>query len=115
MTLLIALGLGTALASDAECTHIRGDSIAISLRGNVISTPSIVPDEDCATVTVPEGAVVMPAFIHASSVTGLTEVSAESATNDANSGLSGDIHAAFSPMDAYNPLSSLIPITRMEG
>lgn len=115
MTLFIALSLGTALAADADCTHIRGESIAISLRGNVITTPGIVPDDDCASIEVPEGAVVTPAFIHASSVTGLTEVSLEAATNDANSGLSGDVHAAFSPLDAYNPLSSLIPITRMEG
>ena len=63
MTLFLALSLGTAIAGDADCTHIRGDSIAISLRGNVISTPGIVPDEDCASFTVPEGAVVMPAFM----------------------------------------------------
>jgi imidazolonepropionase-like amidohydrolase len=111
--LITALASSTALAAD--CTHIHGTDIDLFMRGNVISSPGIVPDPDCEQVNLPEGAVLAPAFIHAHTHVGLTEVSLEGATNDSGTGLSGSVHAAFSPVDAYNPLSTLIPITRIEG
>jgi len=99
----------------AACTVIKSQESQVVLRGNVISTPGILPDNDCLQIELPEGAVLAPAFIHANTGVGLTEVSLEGSTNDSSSGLSGDIHAAFSPFDGYNPRSSLIPIARLEG
>jgi cytosine/adenosine deaminase-related metal-dependent hydrolase len=118
MSVLLLAGLGAAFATGgdtADCTHIQGEGISLFIRGNVITSPGIVPDKDCREITLPEGAVLAPAFIHPHTSVGLTEVSLEGRTNDAGSGLPGDVHAAFSPVDAYNPLSSLIPITRLEG
>jgi len=111
--LLAVLASGTAQATD--CTHIHGTDIDLFMRGNLITSAGILPDADCEQINLPEGAVIAPAFLHANTKVGLTEVSLEGATNDSGTGLAGSVHAAFSPADAYNPLSSLIPITRLEG
>jgi hypothetical protein len=115
MNVFLFASLSTAFGGSPDCTHIHGTEIDLFMRGNVISSPGIVPDADCEQINLPEGAVLAPAFIHANTNIGLTEVSMEGSTNDGGTGLGGDIHAAFSPADAYNPLSSLIPITRIEG
>jgi hypothetical protein len=115
MSVLLFASLTTAFGGSADCTHIHGTEIDLFMRGNVISSPGIVPDTDCEQINLPEGAVLAPAFIHANTNIGLTEVSMERSTNDGGTGLGGNVHAGFSPADAYNPLSSLIPITRIEG
>ena len=75
-----------------------------------------------ATVTVPSGArvidgagkVVTPGFLDSSTGLGTVEIDADDPSNDQS--LNSDhITAAFNVADNLNPLSTLLPVTRVEG
>ena len=69
--------------------------------------------EACAWVDV-SGSVVTPGFIDVGVQLGLVEVSAEDRSRHGDAG--GDpVRAAFRVADGYDPLSTLVPITRVAG
>ena len=61
-----------------------------------------------------QGRAVTPGLFAGLSNLGLVEVSLESATADAGLAL-GEMRPEFDVLPAYNPFSSLIPVTRTEG
>ncbi len=61
------------------------------------------------------GMVVTPGFIEVTGSLGLVEVGLEHGTVQGDPGVADPIRAAFRVVDAYNPLSSLIPVTRVSG
>ena len=62
-----------------------------------------------------KGAIVTPGFVDALTAIGLVEVSQEESTRDDNPGGKDPIRAAFRAADGYNPVSSVVGITRAEG
>lgn len=62
-----------------------------------------------------KGAEVTPGFVDALTATGLVEVSQEASTHDDDHGGKDAIRAAFRAADGYNPASSIIRVTRLEG
>ena len=69
--------------------------------------------QTCDWVDV-SGSVVTPGFIDVGVQLGLVEVSAEDRSRHADAG--GDpVRAAFRVADGYDPLSTLVPITRVAG
>lgn len=88
----------TVIIEDGQISEVR--------RGRVVP--------DGARVIEADGKVVTPGLFAAQSMLGLTEVSAVAGTVDAGQ-RGGAFSAAFDVADAFNPQSSLIPITRVEG
>jgi hypothetical protein len=72
-----------------------------------------VPQDD-ARVFNAGGKPLTPGFFAGISSIGITEVSAVEASTDASLGLK-KMHPEFDVVPAYNPNSSLVPITRIEG
>jgi imidazolonepropionase-like amidohydrolase len=62
-----------------------------------------------------KGAEVTPGLVDSLTAVGLVEVGAEPLTHDDDQGGKDPIHAAFRSADGYNPASSVIGITRVEG
>ena len=114
-------------------THARAQSIAITnarihtMAGPVIERGTVVFSNGTITavgtnVSVPAGArvidgtgkVVTPGFIDSSTGLGTVEIDADDPSNDQS--VTGDhITAAFNVADNLNPLSTLLPVTRVEG
>ncbi len=117
------LAAHTAPAQTVAITNARIHTIA----GPVIERGTVViRDGKIATVgagvTVPDGArvidaagkVVTPGFIDSSTGLGIVEIDADDPSNDRS--VTGDrITAAFNVADNLNPLSTLLPVTRVEG
>jgi imidazolonepropionase-like amidohydrolase len=82
--------------------------------GRIAAVGPNVAVPDGARVIDASGKVVTPGFLDNASTLGLVEIGAVSGTNDMST--SDDaITAAFTVVDAINPLSTLIPVTRVEG
>jgi imidazolonepropionase-like amidohydrolase len=82
--------------------------------GRITAVGPNVAVPDGARVIDASGKVVTPGFLDNASTLGLVEIDAEPGTNDMST--SDDaITAAFTVVDAINPLSTLIPVTRVEG
>jgi imidazolonepropionase-like amidohydrolase len=88
--------------------------IALRIEDGRASAVQDYPDR-CESLDLPPGTQITPAFVESHSHLGLVEVSLESQTVDTSSPESDPIHADFSILDAYNPASSLIPVTRLGG
>ncbi|MCB9730656.1 MAG: amidohydrolase family protein [Deltaproteobacteria bacterium] len=90
---------------------IVGERVAAAAAG------AAVP-EGCERVDV-SGRVVTPGFVEVQSQLGLIEVEMESSTDDAHAGTqetpNPSVRASFSVADAYNPRSTVIPVTRLGG
>ncbi|TFG53182.1 MAG: hypothetical protein E4H37_03915 [Gemmatimonadales bacterium] len=131
---LLSLAAGAALAlTVGHPVPLEAQAIAITnarihpIAGPVIPRGTVVIEGGRITavgpnVAVPDGArvidasgkVVTPGFLNNASTLGLVEIDAEPGTNDMST--SDDaITAAFTVVDAINPLSTLIPVTRVEG
>ena len=129
--LLAATLLGVALPGAAHaaerCVVISGGSVhfpdgtrqgTITIRGELISDvdePGV--SEGCERIDA-TGKVVTAGLIEPYSALGLTEVDLEKGTVDhAPGGALGarPVRASFIVADAYNPRSTLIPISRMGG
>jgi imidazolonepropionase-like amidohydrolase len=126
--ILFALGLALALVP-----HVAAQSIAITnarihtVAGPVIERGTVVISNGKITAvganaTVPAGArvidamgkVVTPGFLDSSTGLGTVEIDADDPSNDQS--VTGDrITAAFNVADNLNPLSTLLPVTRVEG
>jgi imidazolonepropionase-like amidohydrolase len=68
----------------------------------------------CAVVDT-AGRTVTPGLVEVASSIGVVEVSLEDGTRDGDAGGEDPIRAALQVGDAYNPRSSVVPITRIEG
>lgn len=68
----------------------------------------------CAVVDT-AGKTVTPGLVEVASTLGLVEVGLEAGTRDGNAEWEHPIRASFRAIDAYNPRSSVVPVTRMEG
>ncbi len=73
-----------------------------------------------ATVVEAEGRTLTPGFFGGLSAIGLEEVELEDATNDESLEIKAPFHETqlrpeFDPTMAFNPRSTLVPITRIEG
>jgi len=131
---LLSLAAGAALIlTVGHPVPLEAQAIAITnarihpIAGPVIPRGTVVIEGGRITavgpnVAVPVGArvidatgkVVTPGFLNNASTLGLVEIDAEPGTNDMST--SDDaITAAFTVVDAINPLSTLIPVTRVEG
>jgi imidazolonepropionase-like amidohydrolase len=123
-----ALALTTALAVPAAAqtvaiTNARIHTIAgpVIERGTVIIRDGKIAAVG-ANVAAPAGArvidaagkVVTPGFLDSSTGLGTVEIDADDPSNDES--VTGDhITAAFNVADNLNPLSTLLPVTRVEG
>lgn len=96
----------TGPALDHATVLIRGGRIA------AVGTDVAVPSG--ASVVDGTGKVVTPGFMDSATQLGVTEIEAYGNTNDM--AVDNDrITAAFDVADGYNPNSTLIPVTRVEG
>ena len=124
LALALALALGPAVqAQSIAITNARIYTIA----GPVIERGTIVINNGRiaavgANVAVPAGArvidgtgkIVTPGFLDSSTGLGTVEIDADDPSNDQS--VTGDrITAAFNVADNLNPLSTLVPVTRVEG
>ncbi len=133
-TLLSMLPLALGLVEGAGSTQdLAAQTVAIrngtvhTVSGAVIPSGTVLIQDGRITavganVQVPSGArvidatgkVVTPGLLDSSSWLGLIEIGAEQNTVDRSTSLT-HMTAAFSVADGINPLSTLIPITRVEG
>lgn len=131
--LWVCVGLlsGAGGASAAEtCTALTGGRVflpagyaegaTVVLRGERIEAAGVgvaVP-AGCEAVDV-SGRVVTPGFIEVQSQLGLIEVGMEASSDDTHAGTAEtpnpSVRASFSVADAYNPRSTVIPVTRLGG
>jgi len=115
---LVILGAATAITGG---TVMTGDGTTIANATVVIEGDRIVAVG--ADVKAPAGAriieargkIVTPGLVHASNRMGVTEVELVEETNDFALAEADAIHAAFRVIDAVDPASAVIPVTRMEG
>ena len=120
---LLAAAPSLATAQSVAITNARIHTMAgpVIERGTVVISGGKITAVG-ANVTVPSGArvidgtgkVVTPGLIDSSTGLGTVEIDADDASNDQS--VSGDhITAAFNVADNLNPLSTLFPVTRVEG
>ena len=124
LALALALALVPAVnAQSIAITNARIHTVAgpVIERGTVVITNGKITAVG-ANVTVPTGArvidaagkVVTPGFLDSSTGLGTVEIDADDPSNDQS--VTGDrITAAFNVADNLNPLSTLLPVTRVEG
>ncbi|TNF25620.1 MAG: amidohydrolase [Deltaproteobacteria bacterium] len=127
----LALGAGDALAAGPPCTLIRGASLPGEDGERVVD---VVVSGDRVAEVAPAGAatatgceevdasgrILTPGLVDPYTQLGLVEVSLEAPTVDTDLKApfqdgSGQIRASVRADYAYNPRSSLIPVTRLEG
>lgn len=121
----VALGAGPA-GSEGQVVAIVGGEVH-PISGPVIPAGTVVLTDGLITavganVTVPQGAqvidaagmVVTPGFTDPLTRIGLVEIGAASGTSDFMAS-EDDITAAFRVADAINPMSTVIPVTYVEG
>lgn len=134
-TLMRSSLLGTALCLTTLAAP-RADAQTIAITGGKVYTVSGAPIENGtvvirdgkivavgANVAVPEGAQridatgkwVTPGLVNASTVLGLSEISAVTGTNDATARGRDNVAAAFQVADGLNPTSILLSPTRGDG
>ena len=118
LTLAPAANAQTVAITNARIHTVAGPVIE---RGTVIINNGKITAVG-ASVTVPSGArvidaagkVVTPGFLDSSTGLGTVEIDADDPSNDQS--VTGDrITAAFNVADNLNPLSTLLPVTRVEG
>ncbi len=112
-----------ATAQGADCTVVEGANVHLpdgptvtDLRladGRIAAIGDLEPG-DCRAV---EGAgmELTAGFVGTMTHLGLVEVSLEGATRDMDAGGADPVRAALRVADAYNPRSTVVPITRYEG
>ena len=125
---VVAHAHATALANDLCAQSIAITNARIyTISGPVIDRGTIVINNGKITavganVAVPAGArvidgngkIVTPGFLDSSTGLGTVEINADDPSNDQS--VTGDrITAAFNVADNLNPLSTLVPVTRVEG
>lgn len=126
VSLALALMLATALPVQAQTiaiTNARVHTVAgpVVERGTVLIRDGKIAAVG-ASVAIPAGArvidatgkVVTPGFLDSSTGLGTFEIDADDPSND-QSVNSDRITAAFNVADNLNPLSTLLPVTRVEG
>lgn len=106
---------GTISAMDGR-PAAKGDLL---IRDGMIAAVGSVPEADAKSIPAERtldaaGATVMPGFFAAYSQVGLVEVDMVSSTNDTAED-PGPNTAQVRAEDAYNPLSEVIPVTRLTG
>lgn len=134
--LLLALALALALPTPADaaegCLAVTSPAVhlpsgptagTVIVRGGRVEAvlpAGVAPPADCAARAA---AAVTPALIDPSTSLGLVEVSLEVHAHDdadlgahqATAGLADGVTASRRAADAYNPLSTVIPVQRQEG
>jgi len=86
----------------------------VVIRDGRIVDAGAAPPPAGARIIDAAGKTVTPGFLDSSTSLGIVEISLEDNTNDAGSA-ADRITAAFNVVDAINPNSTLIPVTRIEG
>jgi imidazolonepropionase-like amidohydrolase len=82
-------------------------------RGKILLVGDDLAPPPGARVIDGRGKVVTPGFIDAESDVGVVDVDGEEQTDDSD--MRGDMNPAVRMVDGYNPRSTLVPITRVEG
>ena len=126
LTTAFALSLAAAAPADAQSIAITNARVHTMTGASIDGATVIVRDGRVEAVgrgiAAPAGArvvdaaggVVTPGFIDSATQLGLLEIDAYAGTVDRN--VTNDrITAAFNVADGFNPLSTLIPVTRVEG
>ncbi|HEY0305995.1 MAG TPA: hypothetical protein VGC44_13575, partial [Longimicrobiales bacterium] len=126
--IFFALALALALVPAAHAQSIAITNARIhTIAGPVIERGTVVISDGKiaavgASVSVPAGArvidaagkIVTPGFLDSATGLGTVEIDADDPSNDQS--VTGDrITAAFNVADNLNPLSTLLPVTRVEG
>jgi len=126
--LLIALLASLSLAAQADSIMIRGASVHTMTGNGVLENTDIfisdgkiqrigkdlpVPQDD-VNVFNAEGKPLTPGFFAGITSIGITEISAVEESTDSGLALE-EMRPEFDVVPAYNPNSSLVPVTRIEG
>jgi hypothetical protein len=127
-TLLITSLATLSLAAQADTILIRGATVHTMGKDGVLENTDIlisggeiqrigkdlpVPQDDVYVFNA-EGKPVTPGFFAGITSIGITEVSAVEESTDASLALK-EMRPEFDVVPAYNPNSSLVPVTRIEG
>ncbi len=127
-TLLIGFLASLSLAAQADAIMIRGASVHTMTGDGVLENTDIfisggkiqrigkdlpVPQDDVYVFNA-EGKPLTPGFFAGITSIGITEVSAVEESSDASLALQ-EMRPEFDVVPAYNPNSSLVPVTRIEG
>ena len=127
-TLLLGCLATVSLAVQADTIMIRGATVHTMTEDGTLENTDIfisggkiqrigkdlpVPQDDVYVFNA-EGKPLTPAFFAGISSIGLTEVSAVEESSDASLALK-KMRPEFDVVPAYNPNSSLVPVTRIEG
>jgi len=116
------------IAAQAQTILIRGATVHTMVKDGVLENTDVlisagkvqkigtnlpVPQDD-VLVFEAEGKPLTPGFFAGITTIGITEVSAVEGTND-NSLALKEMRPEFNITTAYNPYSTLVPVTRIEG
>ncbi len=126
-TLLIASLTLFTLAAQAQTIMIRGATVHTMGKAGTLENTDVfitagkiqkvgqnLPVPQDVLVFNADGKPLTPGFFAGITAIGITEVSAVQGTNDSSLGLQ-EMRPEFNVTLAYNPNTSLIPVTRMEG
>lgn len=109
---VVAITGGTVMVGDG--TTIENATVLIE-GDRITAVGADVKAPAGAHIIEARGKIVTPGLVHASNHLGLTEIELVDETNDFSLSDPDAIHAAFRVIDAVDPASALIPVTRMEG
>ncbi len=127
-TILVASLTIFTLVAQAQTILIRGATVHTMVKDGVLENTDVlisagkvqkigknlsVPQAD-VLVFEAEGKPLTPGFFAGITTIGITEVSAVEGTND-NSLALKEMRPEFNIVTAYNPNSTLVPVTRIEG
>lgn len=119
------LVLLAALAAAGPCFELTGDirtadgavdSVRFDSETGLFLSSSQAAN--CTAIVLPEATgerVITAGFVAVGTRTGLTEVSAVNATNQADAGGDNPIRASLVATESYNPMASHIAVTRLAG
>jgi imidazolonepropionase-like amidohydrolase len=92
------------------------DAVVLVAGGKIKSVGKGLAVPAGAETVQAKGMVVTPGLVDATTQVGIREVDLESSANDESASDGRDrVRAAYRAVDAYNPLSAVIPVTRLGG
>lgn len=121
LTLLATSASAQVLLKNGRVHTVSGEplekaSVLISADGKIEAVDPVIMSPPNYEVIDCEGKVITPGLIDVNARLGLVEIWAVDATRDTDPGFSDDlVRSAFRAADAFNPNSTVIPITRTGG
>jgi len=95
--------------------EVLTDAAIVVAAGKIVSVGKAAAAPPNAQTISAKGMIITPGLVDALTSVGLVEVDLEESTHDDHQSGSDLLRAGFRAADGYNPASSVIPVTRLEG